>query len=138
MCVCGFLIGKYSLVQERKQNLYSIVCDSYPYHKLPKTYTYTVVLESWLIWTDHTRPVQFHGRKVYCGGGRQRRGDEDQKESVFYLGCEIPIRREKWEVDQVDVDAENVWRLPWQKMRGSLSATSDIIVITGFGGDLQP
>jgi hypothetical protein len=87
MCVCGvFFIDMYSLVWERKQNLYSIVCGSCPYHKLSKTYTYTVVFESRLIRTDHTRPVQFHRREVYWGWGRTKGNDKDEERKGWRSG----------------------------------------------------
>lgn len=70
------------------------------------------VIEKWFcdgilvhIQTEHTRPVQFHMRKVYCEGrgqkgARETKGERREKEegggqegSVFYLGCDLITRR---------------------------------------------
>ena len=61
-----------------------------------------VVLESReaRVQTDHTRPIQFHVREVYCGGRGQKvvakmKGEKEQRlgGSAFYLGCDVTARR---------------------------------------------
>jgi hypothetical protein len=51
--------------------------------------------------TDHTKPMQFHVRELYCGGRGQEgametKGEKRKRErvgssrgSAFYLGCDI-------------------------------------------------
>lgn len=60
-------------------------------------------------------------------GKRGRRSGE----SAFYLVCDVPAHRQRWETNLVDCG--NVWQLPWQQMYGSLSPMYDV---TGFGDDL--
>ena len=45
----------------------------------------SVVLEPRLVQTDHTRPVQFHGRGLWGGGGTKG-GNEDEEGKGKRLG----------------------------------------------------
>jgi hypothetical protein len=39
-------------------------------------------LESWLIWTVHTRPAQFQGREVYCGENDKMGTTNKEREKI--------------------------------------------------------
>lgn len=40
---------------------------------------------------DHTRPVQFHGREVYCGGKRTKGGDEGEEGKRLKVRSGLPF-----------------------------------------------
>jgi len=64
-------------------------------------------------------------------GERERRRGKGQEGSAFYLGCDVKVGGKP-------MDTGNVWPLPGQQMRGSLSPMGNITIVAGLGEDPQP
>ena len=95
--------------------------------------------------TDHTRPIQFHVGGLLWGKGAkgdnkvkgEREGGGQEGLPFIWAVRQLCTSLAKVKSRQMDqVDAENVWQLPWQQMCGSLLPMDDITIIAEFRGNL--